>query len=72
MDDKTQFCIYTLITLPQGDVEELVVLETRGKNPPSPVPTSRIFTYSKHGIGSFSSRMNGMMTWKYCSRLETV
>jgi hypothetical protein len=30
MDDKTQFCIYTLISLSQADIEELVVLQARG------------------------------------------
>jgi hypothetical protein len=31
MDDETQFCIYTLISLLQADIEELVVPEARGK-----------------------------------------
>jgi hypothetical protein len=31
VDDKTQFCIYTLISLSQADIEELVAPETRGK-----------------------------------------
>jgi hypothetical protein len=34
MDDETQFCIYTLISLSQTDIEELVVPEARGKTPP--------------------------------------
>jgi hypothetical protein len=34
MDDKTQFCISTLISLSQTDIEELVVLEARGKTFP--------------------------------------
>ncbi len=31
MDDETQFCIYTLISLSQADIEELVVPEAREK-----------------------------------------
>jgi hypothetical protein len=38
MDDETQFCIYTLISLSRGDIDELVVLETRGK--PSPITSA--------------------------------
>jgi hypothetical protein len=34
MDDETQFCIYTLISLSQADIEELVVPEARGKTSP--------------------------------------
>jgi hypothetical protein len=37
-NDKNQFCIYMLISLPQDNIEELVVPETRGKHPPSPLP----------------------------------
>jgi hypothetical protein len=62
MDDKTKFCIYTLISLSQADIEELVVLEAKGKTSPSPVPTNRVSIYSKHGIETFSSRTNRTMT----------
>jgi hypothetical protein len=34
MDEKTQFCIYTLISLSQADIEELVVPAARGKISP--------------------------------------
>jgi hypothetical protein len=62
MDDNTQICIYTLTSLPQGDIEEPVVPETREKASLSWVPTGRVFTYSKHDIGIFCSRMNGTIT----------
>jgi hypothetical protein len=59
MDDKAQFFIYTLISLSQADIEELVV---PGKRKNIPHHQCLQMEYSKHGMESFCSKIIGTMT----------